>query len=46
MSGNFELTQSRNITLEGKECNGKFLSDLGHKMATSGFFKIFSGFQI
>ena len=38
MSGNFESTQARNITLEGK-CEGKCLSDLGHKMATSGFFK-------
>ena len=38
MSGNFESTQARNTLFEGKKCEGKFLSDLGHKMATSGYF--------
>ena len=40
MSGNFESTQARNITVKRKKCEGNFLSDLGHKMTTSGFFKV------
>ena len=40
MSGNFVSTQTRNITLEGKWCEGKFLSNLGQEMAISGFFKV------
>ena len=44
MSGNFQSAQvwpniaPRNTLCEGKKCEGKFLSDLGHKMATSGYF--------
>ena len=38
MSGNVELTQARNTFFEGKKCEGKFLSDLGHHMATSSYF--------
>ena len=45
MSGNFVSTQTRNITLEGKWCEGKFLFNLGQKMATSGFFKWFFPFS-
>ena len=40
MSGDFTSTQARNTLIEGKKCEGKFLSDLGHKMATSGSFEI------
>ena len=38
MSGNFKSTQARNTFIEGKKFEDKFLSDLGHKMATSGYF--------
>ena len=38
MSGNFESTQARNNLCEGKKCEGKCLSNLDHKMATSGYF--------
>ena len=38
MSGSFESTQARNPLFEGKKCEGKLLSDLGHKMATRGYF--------
>ena len=41
MRGNYEPTQARNITFEGKQFDGKFLADLGHKMATSGYFQGF-----
>ena len=41
MSGNFESTQARNTLFEGKQCEDKFLSDLGHKMAKSGYFQGF-----
>ena len=40
MSGNFESKQARNITLEGKQRERKFLFDLGHEMRTSDFFKV------
>ena len=38
MIGNFESTQARNNLRERKKCEGKFLSNLDHKMATSGYF--------
>ena len=38
MSGNFESTHARNNLFEGKKCEGKFMSDLVHKMAASGYF--------
>ena len=41
MSGNCEPTQARNTTFKGKQCEGKFLVELGHKMATSGYFQGF-----
>ena len=41
MSGNFESMQVRNTLFEGKKCEGKYLADLGHKMATSGYFRGF-----
>ena len=34
MSGNYEPKQARNTILKAKQCEGKFLADLGHKMAT------------
>ena len=44
MRGNYEPTQARNTTFDGKYCGGKFLADLGHKMATSGCFQGFPSF--
>ena len=41
MRGNYESTQARNTTFEGKQCEVKFLADLGDKMATSGYFQGF-----
>ena len=40
MSGYYEPTQAYNTTIEGKQCEGKFVADLGHKMATSGYFRV------
>ena len=42
MSGNYESTQATNTTFEGKQCEGKFLINLGHAMAASGYFQGFS----
>ena len=41
MSGNYEPTQARNTTFEEKWCECKFLTDLGQKMAASGYFQDF-----
>ena len=41
MSGNYEPTQARNTTTEGKWCEGKFVADLGHKMATGGYLRVY-----
>ena len=41
MRGKYESTQARNTTFEGKQCEGKFLADLGYKMAASGYFQGF-----
>ena len=41
MRDNYEPTQARNTTFEGTQCEGKFLADLGQKMATSGCFQGF-----
>ena len=38
MSRNSEPTKATNITFEGKHCGGQLLTDLGHKMGTSGYF--------
>ena len=32
------VTKATNITFEGKQCGGQLLTDLGHKMGTSGYF--------
>ena len=40
MSGYYEPTQAYNTTTEGKQCEGKFAADLGHKMETSGYFRV------
>ena len=41
MSGNHEPTHARNTTFEAKQCEGKSLADLGHKMAKGGYFQGF-----
>ena len=46
MSEKFESTQARNTLFEGKWCEDKFLSNLGHKMATSGYFSQFFRFKV
>ena len=40
MSGDYEAIQAYNTTIEGKWCEGKFVADLCHKMATSGYFRV------
>ena len=42
MNENFESAQARRyisnkVLFEGKQCAGKFLSDVGHKMTTNYF---------
>ena len=37
----YEPKQATNTTFEGKQCEGKFLPDLGRKMTTSGYFQGF-----
>ena len=46
MSRYYDPGKARNNAFEGMQFEDKFLADIGHKTATSGYFQCFFRFKV